>query len=74
MYSKMTYREIIEWMQLSDKLLKFLRLKTVPHYTTIQKFFKRISESLKGLCVTTYILFFISYSLCKTLNTIFLSF
>ena len=45
MYSKMTYREIIEWMQLSDKLLKFLRLKTVPHYTTIQKFFKRISET-----------------------------
>ena len=50
-YLKTTYREIIEILDVSDKITKFLKLKKLPHYTTIQKkFFVRISDTkLKDL-------------------------
>jgi transposase len=44
-YTKSTYREIIEFVELSDKIKKYLGLKKVPHFTTIQKFFKRLPSS-----------------------------
>ena len=49
-YLKTTYREIIEILELSDKITKFLKLTKLPHYTTIQKFFVRMSDTkLKDL-------------------------
>ena len=41
-YLKLTYREISLLIGLSDKLKKFLHIKKAPHYTTLQKFFKRM--------------------------------
>ncbi|WP_342765955.1 transposase [Methanobrevibacter sp. V14] len=38
-YLKTTYREIIECLELMDKIRKFLGLNKLPHFTTIQKFF-----------------------------------
>ena len=49
-YLKTTYREIIEILDVSDKITKYLKLKKLPHYTTIQKFFIRMSDTkLKDL-------------------------
>ena len=39
LYLKTTYREIIECLELMDKIRKFLGLNKLPHFTTIQKFF-----------------------------------
>lgn len=41
-YHNNEYRENSESLELSDKLIKALRLKKVPHFTTLQKFFKKI--------------------------------
>jgi len=41
-YLKLTYREISNLIDLSDKLKKFLHIKRAPHFTTLQKFFKRL--------------------------------
>ena len=41
-YNKYDYRNTIENLKISTKLQKALKLKTVPHYTTIQKFFKKL--------------------------------
>ncbi|WP_162685726.1 transposase [Methanosphaera sp. BMS] len=41
-YNKYDYRNIIENLNVSTKLQKALNLKTIPHYTTIQKFFKKL--------------------------------
>ena len=45
-YTNCTYRELTDLLELSDKLKNYLGLKKIPHYTTIQKFFKRISTNL----------------------------
>ena len=44
-YIKTTYREIIEILEVSDKITKFLKLTKLPHYKTIQKFFVRMSAT-----------------------------
>jgi len=44
-YLKTTYREIIEILDVSDKITTYLKLNKLPHYTTIQKFFARISNT-----------------------------
>ena len=36
-YLKTTYREIIEYLELMDKIRKFLGLNKLPHFTTISK-------------------------------------
>ena len=41
-YHNNEYRENSESLELSDKLIKALELKKVPHFTTLQKFFKKI--------------------------------
>ena len=41
-YTKSTYREIIDFIDVSDIIKKYLRIKKVPHFTTIQKFFKSL--------------------------------
>ncbi|KUK01784.1 MAG: Transposase IS4 family protein [Methanobacteriaceae archaeon 41_258] len=38
------YREFTAVIELMPKLLEMLGLKTVPHYTTLQKFFKRLGS------------------------------
>ena len=45
-YTRSTYRQIIDLLELSDKIQKYLHLKKVPHYTTLQKFFQRLPTSI----------------------------
>ena len=39
-YTKSTYREIIDFIEVSDIIKKYLRIKKVRHFTTIPKFLK----------------------------------
>lgn len=45
-YTRSTYRQIIDLLELYDKIHKYLHLKKVQHYTTLQKFFKRLPTSI----------------------------
>lgn len=45
-YTRSIYRQIIDLLELSDKIQKYLHLKKVPHYTTLQKFFQRLLTSI----------------------------
>ena len=38
---RLRYREIVEIVELMPKLQELIGLKEVPHFTTLQKFFKR---------------------------------
>lgn len=42
-YNKFNYRTTIENLELSNKLREVLDLKTIPHFTTLQKFFKNMN-------------------------------
>jgi hypothetical protein len=43
-YNKYNYRNTIENLKVSTKLQKALKLKTIPHYTTIQKILQKITR------------------------------
>ncbi len=45
-YTQSTYRQITDLLELSDKIQRYLHLKKVPHYTTLQKFFQRLPTSI----------------------------
>ena len=49
-YTRSTYRQITDLLGLSDKIKKYLKIKRIPHFTTIQKFFKNLpSTKLKEI-------------------------
>lgn len=43
-YLKTTYRGVTEFLESSDKISKFLHLIKIPHFTTIQKFYSKLSD------------------------------
>lgn len=45
-YLKLNYREISFLIDLSDNLKKFFCIKRAPHFTTLQKFFKRLPTKI----------------------------
>lgn len=45
-YLKTTYSEIIEYLELINKVRNFLGLNKLPHFTNIQKFFVRMSDTI----------------------------
>lgn len=45
-YLKLTYREITNLINLSSEIKQYLHIKKAPHYTTIQKFFKKTQTKL----------------------------
>ena len=44
-YLKTTYREIIEILDVSYNMTKYLKLNKLSHHTTIHKFFVRMSDT-----------------------------
>ena len=49
-YTQSAYRQITDLLELSDKIKKYLKIKRIPHFTTIQKFFKKLpSTKLKEI-------------------------
>ncbi len=45
-YIRSTYRQIIDLLELSNKIQRYLHLKKVSHYTTLQKFFQRLPTAI----------------------------
>jgi transposase len=45
-YTKSTYRETIDLIEISDQIKKYLKIKKIPHFTTIQKFFNRLPSKI----------------------------
>lgn len=45
-YLKQHYRDIVDLLIDADKFTRLLKLKTIPHFTTLQKFFKRFSQMM----------------------------
>jgi AAA+ ATPase superfamily predicted ATPase len=45
-YTKSTYREIIDFIDVSNIIKRYLRIKKVPHFTTIQK--KKLKDYLQN--------------------------
>ncbi|MEE0935575.1 MAG: transposase [Methanobrevibacter sp.] len=45
-YTRSAYRQITDLLESSDKIQRYLHLKNVPHYTTLQKFFKRLPTAV----------------------------
>ena len=43
---RLTYRGLIDFLYMSNELCGILKLKRMPHHTTLVKFVKRISPSL----------------------------
>ncbi|AMK15766.1 IS5 family transposase [Methanobrevibacter olleyae] len=44
-YLNLTYREICEVIELSTEIRRILKIQKVPHYSTLQKFFKKLATS-----------------------------
>ena len=44
----MIYREINFFIGLPDKLKKFLHIKRAPHFSTLQKFFRRMPTNISN--------------------------
>ena len=44
-YMKTNYRDIVDWID-GHKITKILKLKLIPHFTTLHKFFQRFSTRL----------------------------
>ena len=45
-YTRITHGQIIDLLELSDKIQKYLHLKKILHYITLQKFFQRLPTSI----------------------------
>ena len=45
-YTRTTYRQITDLLQLSDRIKQYLGIKNVPHFTTLQKFFQKLPSSI----------------------------
>lgn len=51
---KVSYRDLIELLSLMPEILKILHFLELPHFTTVQKFFSRISEKELLLMIKTF--------------------
>ncbi len=54
-YENKSYRRFVEWLEEADNLLEYLHLKRIPHFTTLQKFTARISNSLLQKILLSFI-------------------
>jgi hypothetical protein len=51
-YLKMDYREFADFLYFSKELSYLLELKSVPHFTTLQKFLQRFNSAVFDLLIT----------------------
>src|ERR671937_3087532 len=55
-YEGKSYRMFAEWLVETYYLRTFLQLSHVPHFTTLQKFTERISGTLLGKIISSFII------------------
>jgi hypothetical protein len=55
-YEGKSYRMFVEWLIEAYYLRMFLQLSHIPHYTTLQKFAARVSGTILGRIISSFIL------------------
>jgi hypothetical protein len=55
-YEAKSYRLFVDWLVEAYYLRTFLRLSHIPHFTTLQKFTERISGTLLGKIISSFII------------------
>jgi hypothetical protein len=55
-YENKSYRMFVEWLFEAYYLRMFMQLSHIPHYTTLQKFAARISGTILGRIISSFIL------------------
>ena len=55
-YENKSYRMFVEWLIEAYYLRMFMQLSDVPHYTTLQKFAARVSGTILGRIISSFIL------------------
>ena len=55
-YQGKSYRMFSEWLVEAYYLRTFLQLSHMPHFTTLQKFTERISGTLRGKIISSFII------------------
>ena len=55
-YEGKSYRMFSEWLVEAYYLRTFLQLSHIPHFTTLQKFTERISGTLLGKIISSFII------------------
>ena len=55
-YEGKSYRMFVEWLIEAYYLRMFLQLSHIPHYTTLQKFAARVSGTILGRIISSFML------------------
>src|SRR5215203_3458769 len=61
-YEDKSYRLFVEWLVEAYYLRTFLQLSSIPDYTTLQKFAARISSTVLGKVISSFILLLLNIS------------
>lgn len=54
-YESKSYESFVEWLDVATEIVIQLQLRTIPHFTTLQKAAARISESLLHVAIGRFI-------------------
>lgn len=54
-YESKSYESMTEWLEVATEIVILLQLKTIPHFTTLQKAASRISEGLLHVAIGRFI-------------------
>src|SRR5436190_12663532 len=55
-YENKSYRMFVEWLLEAYHLRMFMQLSHIPHYTTLQKFAARVSDTILGRIISSFML------------------
>ncbi len=54
-YESKSYESFVEWLEVSTEITQMLGMKTIPHYTTLQKAAARLSDILLHVAIGRFI-------------------
>ena len=54
-YESKSYENIVEWLEVATEIITQLQLKTIPHFTTLQKATARLSDILLHVAIGRFI-------------------
>ncbi|MDE1863663.1 MAG: transposase [Thaumarchaeota archaeon] len=54
-YESKSYESFVEWLQVSDNIVQMLGIKTIPHFTTLQKAAARLSDTMLHVAIGRFI-------------------
>jgi len=54
-YESKSYESFVQWLQVSTEITQMLGIKTIPHFTTLQKAAARLSDILLHVAIGRFI-------------------